>query len=206
MKTKFSLVFALTILTIFVLVAAGSGPISAQTYRDLEGDEIYITTLEEGEYLIEARGNARLYSEGLEVTGAEADLNSLTGEVIFRENVEFDSAELFVSSRHMIYYIDEERAVFTGDPDLEYIDLYAEAEEIEYMMGENMAYLYGGVEGTRARDEFEADEVEVDLAEEKVDLLGQARVRMLDEEESGVNEEENGDEENGGEEQNDAQN
>ncbi len=183
------LVSAMVLLTILAAPSARFTTVEAQTYRDLEGDEIYITTLEEGEYLIEARGNARFFSEDMEITGDEADFDSLAGEVIFRGDVEFDSAEMLVTSRHMIYYIDEERAVFTGEPDLEYIDLYAEAEEIEYLLGEDKAYLTGGVEGTRARDEFEADRVEVDLVEEKVDLLGQARVRMLDEEE--IEEDEN---------------
>ena len=162
--------------------------VSAQTYRDLEGDEISISTLEEGEYLVEVRGNARFISEELEITGEEADLNTMQQELEFRGDVVAEAPDFFVSAQNLLYFLDTEKAEFTGEAYVEFQDFTARAEMVEYFMAEERALLTGQVEGTRAGDDFSAEEVEIDLAKETVDLRGDARIRIFDEEGELLNE------------------
>jgi len=170
--------FCLTaiLLVIFILAAALPGQAA---YQELEGDDIYISALEEeDEYLFEVRGNARFKTEDFEVSGDEADFNSFTEEVDFRGNVVFSSEEITITAGNLIYQLEQERAIFSQEARVKYQGLDATAEEVEYLAQEEMIYLTGGVEGVRNGEEFSAREVEINLTEEKINLKGQARIRL----------------------------
>ena len=172
---KFVLIISL------IIVISSAIPASAQSYRDLEGDEIHISTLEAGEYLVEVRGNARFITEDLEITGEEADMNTKKEEVEFRRNVIADAPDFYVSAENLLYMLADERAEFSGDAYVEFQDFTANADRVEYFIAQERALLTGSVEGTRAGDDFSADEVEIDLAAETIDLRGNARIRIFDE-------------------------
>ena len=171
----------------FVLTALFS--LSAQGYRDLEGDEIHISTLEEGEYLVEVRGNARFLADDIEVTGQEADFNTLEQLVEFRGDVITTAPDLYVTSGNLLYFLAEDRAEFSDNPYVEFQDFTAHADLVEYFMADDYALLTGNVEGTRSGDDFSAEEVEIDLAAETVDLRGDARIRIFEREDDPEDEE-----------------
>ena len=181
------LVISLSVI-LLLLVSHSGLEVNAQSYQDLEGDEIKISTLEEGEYLVEVRGNARYISEELEITGEEADLNTLQQELEFRGEVVTQAPDFYISADNLLYFLATEKAEFTGEAYVEFQDFIARAEMVEYFMAEERALLTGQVEGTRAGDDFSAEEVEIDLAEETVDLRGDARIRIFDEEGELLNE------------------
>ncbi len=169
----------LVFLVLGIVFAGLSGDlVYSQDFQDLEGDEIHISLLDEGEYLVEARGNARYKTGDLDIRGVEADFNSLENEVFFRQDVILEGPELFVDAEELHYLLDEEWAEFTGDPYMEFQEFTAYSEAIEYFLGDEYILLTGDVEGTRGEDEFYADEVEVDLVEGEIDLRGDARLRI----------------------------
>ena len=173
------------IFILFILLAGFllfSPAVRAEVYRDLEGDEIHISTLEAGEYLVEVRGNARFISEDLEITGEEADMNTSLQEVEFRRNVTAEAPDFYVTSQNLLYLLADDKAEITGDVYVEFQDFTAQADRVEYYRVEERAFLTGNVEGTRAGDDFSAEEAEIDLAAETVDLRGDARIRIFEEE------------------------
>lgn len=177
-----SLTLIFTVLAVMTAALLFWSPAAAQNYRDLEGDEINISTLEEGEYLVKVRGNALFTSEELEITGEEADYNSLQQELEFRGEVEANAPDFYVSSQNLLYLVEQEKAEFTGDPYVEFQNFTANADMVEYFLAEDRAMLTGDVEGTRNGNDFTANEVKIDMEKETVDLRGDARIRILDEE------------------------
>lgn len=184
-KIKFA---GILILILGVVFGGLSGDfVQAQDFQDLEGDEIHISLLEEGEYLVEARGNARYQTGDLDIKGVEADYNSLDNEVFFRRNVTLKGPDLFIEADELHYLLEEDRVELSGEPYAEFQEFTAHSQTIEYFLEDEYILFTGDVEGTRAKDEFFADEVEIDLVEETIDLRGNARVRIR----------ENGEEDNG---------
>ena len=180
----FSKIALITVFLALVFVLTASFSLYAEVYRDLEGDEINISTLEEGEYLVEVRGNARFLADDMEVTGQEADFNTLEQLVEFRGDVTTTAPDLYVTSGNLLYFLDDDRAEFSDDAYVEFQDFTAYADLVEYFMADDYALLTGNVEGTRAGDDFSAEEVEIDLAAETVDLRGDARIRIYDQEDA----------------------
>lgn len=177
-RIKFYLPVFAALLLMMLLTMFLATPLQA-SYQEMEGDDIYISTLEEeDEYLFEIRGNALFRTEDFEVTGEEADFHSLREEVEFRRNVIFSSEDIWISADKLFYELAKERAFFSKTARVKYQGMDATAEEVEYLGQEEMLYLFGGVEGVRKGEEFSASEVEIDLAEEKINLKGQARIRL----------------------------
>lgn len=175
---KLGAAILMAILLSILLSMLTVAPLQA-SYQELEGDDIYISALEEeDEYLFEVRGNALFKTEDFEITGEEADFHSLKQELEFRRNVIFSSADIWVSADSLFYELARERALFSGAARLKYQGMDATAEEVEHLGQEEMLYLTGGVEGVRNGEEFSAREVEVNLAEETINLKGQARIRL----------------------------
>ncbi len=172
-----SKVFAAILVAMLLLIVAVT-PLQA-SYQELEGDDIYISALEEeDEYLFEVRGNALFKTKDFEITGGEADFHSIREELEFRRNVIFSSEDIWVSADKLFYELAQERALFSGAARLKYQGMDATAEEVEHLGQEEMLYLTGGVEGVRNGEEFSAREVEINLAEEKINLKGQARILL----------------------------
>ena len=163
-----------------IVIVAGlvlmAGPVEA--VREISGDELEITALEDDEYIFEARGNARLTLDELEVTGDLGEFHSLEQEARFFDNVVVTGPDLNIEAEELIYELIGERAFLTGRPRVQYAELDATSDEVEYLMAEEMVYLRGNVEGRRGQQEFSSDEVEVNLAEDKIKLSGQARMQL----------------------------
>ena len=166
----------IAIIILFAGLVLLAGPVGA--VREISGDELEITALEDDEYIFEARGNARLNVDELEITGELGEFHSLEQEARFYDNVVVTGPDLNIEADELIYELIGERAFLTGRPRVQYAELDATSDEVEYLMAEEMVYLRGNVEGRRGQQEFSSDEVEVDLAGDKIKLSGQARMQL----------------------------
>lgn len=163
------------VLAVLILAAVGS---PVQAVRELSGDEIEITALEDDEYIFEARGNANLLLDELEVTGERAEFHSLEEEVQFFDEVTVLGPDLTISASELLYQLAGETVFLTGRPQVQYQDLDASSDEVEYYLADEMIYMLGNVEGKRGNQEFSANEVEINLAENNIQLKGQARMQL----------------------------
>ncbi len=166
-------IIALILVAGLVLLA---GPVEA--VREISGDELEITALEDDEYIFEARGNALLKLDEIEVSGDLGEFHSLEQEARFFDNVVLIGPDMRIEAEELIYELIAERGIMTGRPRVQYGELDATSDEVEYLMAEEMVYLRGNVEGRRGRQEFSSDVVEVNLAEDKIKLSGQARMQL----------------------------
>lgn len=169
---KTGIVF-LVIVTGLILMA---GPV--QAVREISGDELEITTLEDDQYIFEARGNAQLMIDELEINGDLGEFHSIEQEVRFYDNVVVNGPDLNIEAGEFLYELEKERAMLQGRPRVQYAELDANSDEVEYLMADEMLYMRGSVEGKRGQQQFSSDEVEVDLAGDKIKLSGQARMEL----------------------------
>ncbi|MFW5790408.1 MAG: hypothetical protein ACOC1W_02660 [Bacillota bacterium] len=169
---KTGIVF-LVIVTGLILMA---GPV--QAVREISGDELEITTLEDDQYIFEARGNAQLMIDELEINGDLGEFHSIEQEVRFYDNVVVNGPDLKIEAGEFLYELENERAILQGRPRVQYAELDATSDEVEYLMADEMLYMRGSVEGKRGQQQFSSDEVEVDLAGDKIKLSGQARMEL----------------------------
>lgn len=169
---KTGIVFLVVITGLFLM----AGPVEA--VREISGDELEITTLEDNEYIFEARGNAQLMLDELEINGDLGEFHSLEQEVRFYDNVVVAGPDLNIEADELLYELANERATLQGRPRVQYAELDATADEVEYLMAEEMLYLRGNVEGSRGQQQFSSNQVEVDLSGNKIKLSGQARMEL----------------------------
>lgn len=163
-----------------IMVVAGlalvAGPVAA--VREISGDELEITSLEDNEYIFEARGNAQLMIDELEINGDLGEFHSIEQEVRFYDNVSVIGPDLNIEAGELLYELVNEKATLKGRPRVQYAELDATSDEVEYLMAEEMLFMRGNVEGSRGQQQFSSDEVEVDLAGDKIKLSGQARMEL----------------------------
>ncbi len=169
---KTGLVFLVIVIGLILM----AGPVEA--VREISGDELEITTLEDNQYIFEARGNAQLMIDELEINGDLGEFHSIEQEVRFYDNVVVIGPDLNIEADELLYELADERAILQGRPRVQYGELDATADKVEYLMAEEMLYMRGNVEGSRGQQQFSSDEVEVDLAGNKIKLSGQARMEL----------------------------
>ncbi len=200
----------IVLLTILILTCA---VFSASAERELSGDKLDFVPVGEG-YSFTAVGNVELIYDDITLRSAgRGSYDQTTGDIRFedevelfyldyeayagllygninkevfhlRENPEILGPESHLKGDEIDVYRAEQKIEIRKNAYLDYQNLQANSEKIDYFMDREIIILDGNVEGTRNGQKFSAEKVTVDLAEEKVNMEGQATVVFPQEEES----------------------
>lgn len=203
----------LIILTVFLLLISTA----ASAKRELTGDNLELQQREEGQVVV-AEGNVELIYDQLRITAEDEGIYyRYNGDVEFRKNVEFfyqqyegESVELTGNIEEEIFHLidqvkingpesyleadkvdvyqAEDRMEAQGSTYLEYNDFWAEADKIIYYLDREFIHLEGNVRGERDGQKFSSDAADINQKTEEVNLSGQAKL-VLPEEESAEGEE-----------------
>jgi len=175
-------IFVIVMLITGIFIPLKSDLIMAQSLQELSGDKLTIEPLADNknEYLILAQGNAFLKYKDIIISGLNAEFNTLKGTILFNDNVIFESKNYEIKGDKLSGNIDNEEFTVSGNSSFNSENIEATADEIIYNQSEEMAYLKGDVSGKQNGREFSAQKISIDLANEKIELTGNARLIFPD--------------------------
>lgn len=198
------------LLTILIMTAA---VISASAERELSGDKLDFVPSSEG-YSFTAVGNVELIYDEITLRSAgRGSYDQSTGDIRFEDEVELfyldyeayagllygnikeevfhlrEKPEIIGSDSHLKgeeidVYRAEQKTEVRKNAYLDYQNLQANSEIINYYMDREVIILEGNVNGVRNGQKFSAEKMTVNLIEETVNMEGQATVVFPQEEES----------------------
>lgn len=201
----------LIILFTFLIITAAVFSVSAE--RELSGDKLDFIPTGEG-YSFTAVGNVELIYDDITLRSVgRGSYDQTTGDIHFEDEVELfyldyeaysdllygnieqevfhlrENPEILGPDSHLKgdkidVYRAEQKIEVRENTYLDYQNLQAYSEKIDYYMDREIIILEGNVEGTRNGQKFSAEKVTVDLVEEKVNMEGQATVVFPQEEKS----------------------
>ena len=211
----------LIILAVFLLLISTT----ATAKRELTGDNLELQQREDGQVVF-AEGNVELIYDQLRITAEDEGIYyRYNGDIEFRKNVKFfyqqyegESLELtgnieeeifhlidqvkikgpesYLEADRVDVYQAENRMEAHDNTYLEYNDFWAEADKIIYYLDREFIHLEGNVRGERDGQKFSSNAADINQKTEEVNLSGQAKLVLPEEESSANGEESAGAEEN----------
>jgi lipopolysaccharide export system protein LptA len=94
--------------------------------------------------------------------------------------VKLTGTDLKMTAESLVYQHDTRQVTVTDNSAIKYKKIEAEADQIVYKMEENTALLTGNVIGEQDGRKFSAEEVTIDLTDEKIKLSGRAKLIFPD--------------------------
>lgn len=121
--------------------------------------------------------------EEFELRGEILEGNLAREEVEVKNQVKLTGPELKIWGEQMNYRAEDAEAVFSGEPEIEYQNIWAKSNNLSYDFNTGIARLEGQVEGERNGQQFFAEVVKIDMTADTINLSGNSSLKFTGSEE-----------------------